>query len=222
MKIKLVKKDINVVEHKRCIYNNGIVCNYKLENGILISVEMYRNKELLPFLMNENVNAQDIVWNDYGKHLQNVKDIIKNEQDIIDFEDKLSRLCCIKYYILHDVDLEPLPIQIHLYNIGCAFVNRNDDANIRIVANWLKNHDDIDVIDLKIDDVPHYNCREFEEDEDEYAEKDITVFIRFKHKDLILKRLANYSKNAYFSPSDYTGQLAKEFCEQYPELKREW
>ncbi len=225
MKIKLKKKVVQIVENKVGTFENDVTCQYTLTNGNVTEFKFYRDKFPLLVYIPDEVDLDSLQFNSYHKHFKDIK--IKTEQDIIDFEPKIVHLYNLYDGNLRDYNGNYVNVMYPLYDAYYQFVERNDLENIKIVAEFLKNHEEFDVIgDIDIRDVPYYNARNFDEEEEGFDEKCLRLWIRFKNPETMKlyerEIKAHDGKRPYFSWSDYIDKIAKEFRTKYPELARQW
>ena len=139
----------------------------------------------------------------------------KTEDDIIAFQDKVHRLYNVNDGMLIDCKGEYVNIKLPLNDMYYEFMNRNDRDNIEVLANFIREHDEFDVVgDIIIDEVPYYNQRDLDEDEHYFTQLRLSTWIRIKDQKTFLGK-----NNTNFSLSRYVDKIAREFAIKYPHMK---
>lgn len=225
MEIELKEKKVQVVENKVGTFANGVTCQYTLTNGKITEFKFYRDKYPLFAYMPAEVDLDTLEFNNYHKNFKDFN--LKTEQDIIDFEPNIVNLYNLYDGNLRDYNGNYVNVKYPLFDAYYQFVERNDINNIKVVAEFLKNHDEFDVIgNIEIRDVPYYNERDFTDEEEQYDEKCVRLLIRFKNPEtmkLYEREIKTHDgKRPYFSWYNYIDKVAKEFRTKYPELARSY
>ncbi len=225
MKIKLNKKEIQTVERKTATFDNGVVCKYVLTNSVVTEFEFFRDKTRLYVYIPETVNTDDLVYNNFHKSIENIK--ISSEEDIVEYQNKVHRLYRINSGLLMDCNNKFIKMKLPLMNLCMGFMEKNDEHNIKLLAEFLSGHSDFEIVDeIKILSVPSYAKREYEyDDEDnqheiEYEEMMIDTSVRFKNVDAYETYMSNNMSRTekYFSLMTFTESLVQEFKKKYPNL----
>ena len=221
MKIKLNKKEVHIVETKTATFDNGVVCKYTLTNDAVTAFKFEINKMHLYAYIPESTDVNNLEYNNFFKHFEKFE--LKTEDDIIAFQDKVHRLYHINDGMLMDCNGEYVSIKLPLTDMYYAFMHRNDRDNIEVLANFIREHDEFDIVcDIVIDEVPYYNQHDLDDDEDYFTQFRLTTWIRIKDQKTILENVCKSSigkNNTYFNLSRYVDKMAREFAIKYPHMK---
>ena len=221
MKIELNKKEVHIVETKTATFDNGVVCKYTLTNDAVTSFKFEINKIHLHGYIPESTDVNNLEYNNFVERFEKFE--FKTEDDIIAFQDKVHRLYHIKYSgMLIDCKGEYVNIKLPLNDMYYAFMDRNDRDNIEVLANFIREHDEFDVVgDIVIDEVPYYNQRDLD-DEHYFTQLRLSTWIRIKDQKTFLENVCKShlgKNNTYFSLSQYVDKIAREFAIKYPHMK---
>ena len=212
MKIKLNKKEVHIVETKTATFDNGVVCKYTLTNDVVTTFKFEINKLHLHGYIPESTDVNNLEYNNFFKHFEKFE--FKTEDDIIAFQDKVHRLYNVNDGMLMDCKGEYVSIKLPLTDMYYAFMHRNDRDNIEKLADFLREHDEFDIVDdIVIDEVPYYNQRDLD-DEHYFTQLRLSTWIRIKDQKTFLGK-----NNTYFSLSRYVDKIAREFAIKYPHMK---
>lgn len=221
MKIKLNKKEVHIVETKTATFDNGVVCKYTLTNDVVTAFKFEINKLHLHGYIPESTDVNSLEYNNFFKHFEKFE--FKTEDDIIAFQDKVHRLYHVNDGMLMDCKGEYVSIKLPLNDMYYAFMHRNDRDNIEKLADFLREHDEFDIVDdIVIDEVPYYNQRSLDDEECDFTQFRLATWIRIKEQKTITENVCKSSigKNStYFSLSRYVDKMACDFGKKYPHMK---